>query len=420
MKSNQIAWRRRRLLRALPSSRPKTACGAVAEAASRAAKVRSLGQSVVEFAVILPLFLMLLLIAVDFGRAFFSYVALNNAAREAAAYGASGNDDYGYSRAVDSAGMLSAAQAEANVQTQSGQGALDMDVTCHNSAGIEIGCATTSDSGGGGGTGNTITVSLTERFTFLTPFIGDVFGGGITMHSSSTATITQLAAGGADSPDCSVAPTASFVVASQTDLTVKFDPSMSGPTSGTCAVEYIWDYGDGNGVLGSSAPITHVYSHAGVFHVTLTVGNPAGTASFSLWVTVPPPPPPPSPSVDPSSSESASPTPTPTPTPTPVITPPPSPTPTPVCTLRVSFTWQGTSNKTVNFQGSYTGSPDVETWKWDFGDGNTLTGAAPAFQNVTHTYANSGWETVTVTGSGHFASGLVCGASYTSSSVNPQ
>jgi Flp pilus assembly protein TadG len=417
MKSNQVAWRRRRLARAVPSARPAGAGQAVGEAASRVAKMRSLGQSVVEFAVILPLFMLLLLIAVDFGRAFFSYVALNNAAREAAAYGASGNDDYGYSRATDTTGMLSAAQHEANVQTQTGQGALNMNVTCRDSAGAEITCASTSDMGGGAGTGNTITVSLTQRFTFLTPIIGDIFGGGITMNSSSTATITQLAAGGDDSPDCSVAPSAAWTIASQDDLTVKLDPSGSAPTSGTCAVEYIWTFGDGDGVLGTSAPITHTYQHPGTYTVTLTVGNPAGIDSASGPVTVPAPAPP---SVDPSSSQSPTPTPTPTATPTREITPPPDPTSTPVCTLRVSFTWQATSNKTVNFQGSYTGSPDVETWYWNFGDGNVLSGPAPAFQNVTHTYGNSGWETVTLTASGHFTSGLLCGADYVDYGVNPQ
>ena len=46
------------------------------------------GQAMVEFALVVPLFMLLLLLAVDFGRLFFSYVQINNAAREAAAYAA--------------------------------------------------------------------------------------------------------------------------------------------------------------------------------------------------------------------------------------------------------------------------------------------------------------------------------------------
>src|SRR4051794_18751060 len=49
---------------------------------------RRRGQSVVEFALILPAFLLLMLIAVDFGRIFFTSIQLNNAVREAANYGA--------------------------------------------------------------------------------------------------------------------------------------------------------------------------------------------------------------------------------------------------------------------------------------------------------------------------------------------
>ena len=51
-------------------------------------EVTELGQAVVEFAIILPIFILLMLMAVDFGRFFFTYVQLNNSAREAVAYAA--------------------------------------------------------------------------------------------------------------------------------------------------------------------------------------------------------------------------------------------------------------------------------------------------------------------------------------------
>ncbi len=44
----------------------------------------SRGQAMVEFALILPLLLLVLLLAIDFGRVFFGWVALNNASRIAA------------------------------------------------------------------------------------------------------------------------------------------------------------------------------------------------------------------------------------------------------------------------------------------------------------------------------------------------
>ena len=51
-------------------------------------KDRSRGQSLVEFALVLPMILLLMLIAIDFGRVFLGWVGLNNAARVAANYAA--------------------------------------------------------------------------------------------------------------------------------------------------------------------------------------------------------------------------------------------------------------------------------------------------------------------------------------------
>lgn len=56
---------------------------------------RTRGQSLAEFALALPVFLLILLVAIDFGRAFFSYIAINNAARVGANYAAMHpNDTY--------------------------------------------------------------------------------------------------------------------------------------------------------------------------------------------------------------------------------------------------------------------------------------------------------------------------------------
>src|SRR5258708_11445277 len=49
---------------------------------------RNQGQSLVEFALILPILLTIVAGAVDMGRLFFAYVTIENAAREAAFYGA--------------------------------------------------------------------------------------------------------------------------------------------------------------------------------------------------------------------------------------------------------------------------------------------------------------------------------------------
>jgi len=50
------------------------------------------GQSLVEFALVLPLLLVLLLMAVDFGRVYFGWVTLTNASRVGANYAAAPPD----------------------------------------------------------------------------------------------------------------------------------------------------------------------------------------------------------------------------------------------------------------------------------------------------------------------------------------
>jgi Flp pilus assembly protein TadG len=59
-------------------------------ASSRKRRRREGGQSLVEFAIVLPIFLVLVFGIIDFSMALRSYVALTNATREGARYGALG------------------------------------------------------------------------------------------------------------------------------------------------------------------------------------------------------------------------------------------------------------------------------------------------------------------------------------------
>ena len=51
---------------------------------------RTRGQALAEFALVVPVMLLLLLIAIDFGRLYFTYLGVTNAAREGAAFAISG------------------------------------------------------------------------------------------------------------------------------------------------------------------------------------------------------------------------------------------------------------------------------------------------------------------------------------------
>ena len=69
---------------------------------------RTRGQALVEFALLLPVLVLVLALAADFGRAFTAYIAISGAAREGAAYGMQST-----TAAADTAGMRTAALADA-------------------------------------------------------------------------------------------------------------------------------------------------------------------------------------------------------------------------------------------------------------------------------------------------------------------
>ena len=95
---------------------------------------RSRGQGLVEFALILPVFMLFLLIAVDFGRMLFTYIQLNNSAREAALTRHS-------TRTRRPTRILATRGArETNVQNQRGEGAMTATFSCVDSFGAPLAC----------------------------------------------------------------------------------------------------------------------------------------------------------------------------------------------------------------------------------------------------------------------------------------
>ena len=155
----------------------------------------SLGQSVVEFALILPVLMLIFLVALDFGRLFFSYIQVTNAAREAASNAAleARNVQNGTLTAADYyAGIVTAATQETNVQGQQGATAAIAvsSPTCFTPAAQAISCASApQDSTTATGIGNTVRVTVTQPFSFLTPLIGNVFGGSLNLTASATAPV---------------------------------------------------------------------------------------------------------------------------------------------------------------------------------------------------------------------------------------
>jgi hypothetical protein len=121
-----------------------------------------------------------LLIAVDFGRLFFSHIQITNAAREGA--------NYGITRPDDTSGIYARAAQEANVQTQQNgsAGAISVTTTCSPDSCNDA--RTNANQ-------NVVTVTVSRTFALLTPLIGNIFS-----NLSVTATASSVALGEAGIP----------------------------------------------------------------------------------------------------------------------------------------------------------------------------------------------------------------------------
>jgi Flp pilus assembly protein TadG len=352
----------------------------------RRRRERSRAQALVEFAIILPVFLFLVLMAVDFGRLFFTYVQVSNAAREAASYGAV--------QPTDEAGMQVRAAQEKNSQTQAGESPLEpIEATCHTPGGATIDCA---DAAGAGGAGNILTVTVSEDFAFITPLVTDFFGGvlRVSADASSAVLVSAVGGGGTGGPSSCSGPTNATFTVFASGMDVIVDPAGSMPDTGVCTISgYNWDFGDGVTDVGSSIPTNHTYASPGTYVITLEVTNQGGALTAVRSVTVP--------FVAPTPSPTPSGSPTATPGPTATATPSPSPTPTvaPCAAPVADFTWRsGSPRRNVTFTDTSTapaGCP-ITNWLWEFRDTtpSTFTNA----QNPFHAFpSNNGSYVVVLT-----------------------
>ncbi|MDH5544143.1 MAG: PKD domain-containing protein [Gammaproteobacteria bacterium] len=135
---------------------------------------------------------------------------------------------------------------------------------------------------------------------------------------------------------------------------INFDGSGSTDTDGTI-IDYHWDFGDGS--TGSGMNTGHIYGGEGVYNVVLTVTDDAGdtgsaTTTVSIGVANVPP------------------------------------------TANAGGPYYGTAGVALMLDGSASSDSDgtITDYAWDFGDGNTGTGAMPM-----HTYASDGVYTVSLT-----------------------
>jgi PKD repeat protein len=300
---------------------------------------RSRGQSIVEFALILPVMLLLVMFAIDFGRVYLGWVNLQNMTRVAANFAANNAD--AWVAPVDAATQARYRELVANDAQAINCTLPDPIPDPVFASGVDL--------------GDLAEVHLDCRFGIITPLIGVVLGDEVLVSAQSSfpikGGIVGSVPGGGGGPIV-VTPDADFVgspTSGYAPLAVVFtDLSTNAPTS------WVWSLGDGS--LSFEESPVHTYTTAGVYDVTLTVSNTGGADSQTrtTYITV----------ID-----------------------PPTIGPVPEFSATNRF---GEAPLDVAFTDESTGSPT--TWLWDFGDGATATTANP-----NHTYTSIGSYAVSLT-----------------------
>ena len=156
------------------------------------------GQAVVEFALVLPVFLMLTLGVVDMARVFTSYISLTNGVSSGAIYAAQG----GYLKWCATGGIIACpAGAPATVKIANPDNIayqIQVDSVGMNQAGIAFasptcnltGTATTQTcTATGAGVYDRVTVTATYDMTLLTPLMTVLMGGPVHLTAATTAVI---------------------------------------------------------------------------------------------------------------------------------------------------------------------------------------------------------------------------------------
>jgi len=264
-------------------------------ASSSTSRSRRLGQGLVEFALVAPVLLLLLLVAIDFGRVYLGWVNLEQMMRVAANYAADHATAWGTpGNAADRATYQIVVTNDAR------------NINCTPQSPIPDPEFPT-----GTAMGQQVRVQLSCNFQIVTPIIAQILGGNILATADATYPIKEGAVAtvpGGGAPIV-LPPAADFVASPRTGwspLTVTMtDISLNQPTSWT------WDFsvgptstgaGVGNaspGVATVRGPHTVTYTCVGnpgdtcTFGVTMGVANAGGSDSVSrpnyIVVTVPPP-----------------------------------------------------------------------------------------------------------------------------------
>lgn len=224
-----------------------------------------------EFALVVPIMLLLLLTAIDLGRFVYSQITITNAAKEGALVASQGGTFQSGQACSDANTIMCGVLTEAEggfVEVDRARVAVAPAVCQKN--------ATYPSSG----SPPNVSVSVEAPFRVLTPLIGDIIGRNLLL--GATAEAQCLVVPSVTYPQLP-APVAVFTanpMSGPAPLTVNFSGSASYSTGATIT-DYAWSFG------GTGVTATHVFDPDGTYAVTLTVTDSRGqTASDTQTITV--------------------------------------------------------------------------------------------------------------------------------------
>ena len=246
---------------------------------------RRRGQSLVEFAIVLPIMLFLTLVALDFGRVYLGWINLQSMSRIAANLAA--NNPTAWQGGGD-------ADVQAKYQNQIRNDAAATNCQLPTVGGVATAPNPTFiDTGGNGAAddlGDSASVALSCTFGLITPGIKDVLGGSISVASSSVFPVKSgMTAGGGGGPAGSP-PNAAFtgngsVAPSSLSGVAPFNVVFR-DTSGGSPTSWLWDFNDGTANSTLQDPLDHLFVLPGTYIVTMTATNALGASTESMGITV--------------------------------------------------------------------------------------------------------------------------------------
>lgn len=329
-------------------------------ARASARRPRTRGQSLVEFALVLPILLFLTLIALDFGRVYLGYINLQNMARIAANFAANNSSAWDSTPTVNDATLKTKYYNQIIADAR----AINCQLIDANADGVinadDFTPTFTDRNGNGNATdlGDSGQVQIGCRFGVITPGLAAILGNTVKVAASSSFPVkTGMTSPG--NPVTGSAPNAAFsgngvitsTAAPATISGVKPFVVEFRDTSGGQPTSWLWTFPDTGTTTTVQDPLLHTFANAGTYIVTMTATNMWGSSTASMSVTV-------------------------------------------VDTSTVDFTADQTSiDPGAQVQFTDTSTSGGTAWAWTFGAGQGTS----TQQNPTHTYNASGTYTVTLT-----------------------